>query len=180
MSCIDHVVCPCYFVDYLTKSEILHDEPDNLSDHLALSTTLELLVPVQSKYLQVGKKQGKYIKTVLCHSYNTHTSKLLEAVNITKVYKIIQMTSLDLLRFCPGKTSVSRYFYAYLLHNVSSQKCNSLVDRSSKFCEDYGVNLMRYLLNKGYVDMVNNKLKHHLEGIGGIVDSIRTLVYIYS
>ena len=47
MSYIDHVVCPCYFVDYLTKCEILHDEPDKLSDHLALSTTLELLLLVQ-------------------------------------------------------------------------------------------------------------------------------------
>ena len=38
---------------------------------------------------------------------------------------------------------------------------------------------MRYLLNKGYFDMVNNKLKRHLEGIDGIVDSIRSLVYSY-
>ena len=105
---------------------------------------------------------------------------MLEAVNVIKVHKIIQKSSLDLLRLCLGNTSVARYFYAYLLHNVSSQNCNSLVDRSSKFCEDYGINLMRYLLNKGYFDMVNNKLKRHLEGIDGIVDSIRTLVYSYS
>ena len=104
---------------------------------------------------------------------------MLEAVNVTKVYKIIQKSSLDLLRFCLGHTSVARYFYAYLLHNVSSQKSNCLVDRSSKFCEEYGLNLMRYLLNKGYFNMVNNKLKRHLEGIDGIVDSIRSLVYSY-
>ena len=73
-----------------------------------------------------------------------HTSKLLEVVNVIMAHKVIQKSSLDLLRLCVGHTSVDRYFYAYLLHNVSSRKCNSLVDTSSKFCEEYGINLMRF------------------------------------
>jgi hypothetical protein len=108
----------------------------------------------KANIFRMEKQQGTFIRTVLGLSYKTHTSQLLEAVNVTKVYKSIQMSSLDLLKSSLCNTSVARYFYAYLLHSVRPGKCNSLVDRSVRFWANYGINLTRYLTNKSYVGMV--------------------------
>ena len=44
-SYIDHVLVPSYLMDRLSQCEILCRDSDNVSDHLAIKTSLQLNVP---------------------------------------------------------------------------------------------------------------------------------------
>ena len=89
----------------------------------------------------------KYVKTILGLGYKTHCTKLLEALRIEKVSKLTQKAALDLFKLSLCGSSVAKQFYGYLLCNDKRYTCNTLAERTVKWCAENNINVTKYMLN---------------------------------
>ena len=99
--------------------------------------------------------QSKHVKTILGLGYKTHSTKLLEVLRIEKVSKLTQKAALDLFKLSLCGSSVSKQFYGYLLCNDKRYTCNTLAERTVKFCAENNINVT--MLNNTYA----NNVKYH-------------------
>ena len=54
--------------------------------------------------------------------------------------------------------------------------CNILAGITVKFCAENNINVTKYMLNNTYCNKVKYRLKSHLWGTYGVVDSILNLI----
>ena len=99
------------------------------------------------------------------------------ALRIEKVSKLSQKAALDLFKLSLCGSSVSQQFYGYLLCNDKRYTCITLAIRIVKFCAENNINVTKY---KTYANNVKYRLKRHLWGTDGVVNSILTLTNNYS
>ena len=131
---------------------------------------------------------SKLIKSCLGLKPQTHSTLLLEALNILPIKRTLFVYSLDLMRACLLGNSQCNTFYNYLIKNEAKIKMSNnktLVGRIEKYNSNTSnmcnVNITKYVLNDSYRASVKAKLiKPTLGGVNGIVDSIRTLITNYS
>ena len=57
---------------------------------------------------------------------------------------------------------------------------HTLAERTVKWCAENNINVTKYMLNNTYANNVKYRLKSHLWGSDGVVDSILTLTNNYS
>ena len=141
-----------------------------------------LLYGCPSIYMSETNKSRLRIKP------QTHSTLLLEALNILPIKRTLFVYSLDLMRSCLLGNSQSNTFYNYLIKNEAKIKMSSyktLVGRIEKYNSNTSnmcnVNITKYVLNVSYRASMKAKLtKPTLGGIKCVVDSIRTLITNYS
>ena len=125
------------------------------------------------------RTQGKHIKTILGLNYNTHSTKLLQAIGTATVKHSIQASSLDLVASCLYSSSAARPFYFYLYKYKMFIK-NTLIHRASEYCHHKEINLLKFALNKKYKLIVKQTTKQvTLPGADGIVDTINSVLVNY-
>ena len=86
--------------------------------------------------------------------------------------KLTQKAALDLFKLSLCGSSVAKQFYGYLLCNDKWYTCNTLAERTVKWCAENNINVTKYMLNKRptYANNVKYRLKSHLWGSDGLVD----------
>ena len=138
----------------------------------------------KTKIKELDKIQGKHIKCILGLKYNTRTTPLLEAINLSLVSKTVESMSLDLLRKCMVSDSQTHKFYFHMLRTSrKGQKKlikNTLFHRTLLTCKNNNINLSNYVLDKHYAGrrkyLFNTKIT---SGQDGLIDTIRNCLLFY-
>ena len=125
----------------------------------------------------IESTQGKLIKSVLGLRKTSHTTPLIDALNIHSFSTSIGMASLKLLRSTLRHSSAATSFYQYLMCTPCSLHPKSLVNRALHYAGTTGLDFAAFLFD-------NNYFKCHKKAItpdcDGLIDSIRVLLNDYS
>ena len=129
VSYIDHVFIPSYMINNLIKCSIIDECADNLSDHLAISTTLEIDVPVGSVKNKSEMKthpRGKWSNPDFQEAYSAELDKSLSALNTVDINSVTSETALN---------TVNKLYNSLckIMHDCVV-KCLQKMPRSKPFC----------------------------------------------
>ena len=128
----------------------------------------------------LDKLQGKHLKAMLGLSFNCHTTPLLQALGIDPCSVSISLSALDLLRSSLSSSAATSNFYGYLLKCKNPKIKNTLIGRCRAICENFNIQMYKYILNSEYAVTVKKTCSHNiLSGVNGIVDTVRTLLTDY-
>ena len=120
---------------------------------------------------QLQSAEGKIVKAFLGLYRSSHTSPLLDALNITPVRKLIALQGLNLLRSSMINAAAAK-FYLSLITEKKHWSKNTLVHRIHTLNGD--IDTTRYIVNNDYCSRVKHMLKLKTpDGASGITDTIR-------
>ena len=90
------------------------------------------------------------------------------------------VNSLNLLRTCLLYSSNATWFYSKLLYCDYKHAEKTLVGRVRDFAREHDVDILRYIVDKGYKNVTSQDLKRGVvTGSDGTIDSIRMLLDNY-
>jgi hypothetical protein len=135
----------------------------------------------KARLQDLDRCQSKLIKSILGLRKTSHSTPILQAVNIKPVSQCIGLKSLNLLKSCFLYKSSATKFYSHLLCNDTKYTDRTLVGRAQCFSKGHDINLMKYVLDECYKVTTTKTLKGSiLTGQDGLVDSARVLLNNYS
>ena len=94
--------------------------------------------------------QGKLVKSFLGLSKYSHTSPLLDALNIQPVYSTIVASSMKMLHSCLSHSSNAKHFYCSMLCLPLRVTKKTLVNRVVCYAKDRNIDFTRFSLRITY------------------------------
>lgn len=137
-------------------------------------------VPESKSFMKImDMTQAKLVKASLGLSKYLRTTPLLNALNIHKITKLIDIQSLNLLKSMLKNSSGAKYFYCNIMKHPSQRQYNSYIDNVYKICSNNDISLVKYMLNDTYCNDTKRDLKSMPQS-DGLTDSIKMLMQSYS
>ena len=127
---------------------------------------------------QLDKYQAKLIKSSLGLPKCCRNTRLLKALSIKKIERILQVQQLTLMKNAMISNSKARSFYLHMMRKSHSVKNGNLFLRCNDICKSHGLSLSRYIFDEHYVKRCKTLL--YSETCDGVADTICTLLTNYN
>ena len=130
--------------------------------------------------ISLDKLQNSLVKKCMGLGQWCHSTPLMNAVGIMPVSVSRDISSLELLKACVLSNSITYGFYCAVLNGTIPLCSKTLAGRSKKFCDEEGVNVLKYIFNDRYASFVKRTVcdSHIIRpGVNGLVDTLRSLIY---
>ena len=133
----------------------------------------------KSDLTEMDKLQAKLIKSTLGLSKYARTTPLINAMNISKITKLKDIYSLDLMKQMFLSESRAKQFYCDIMNkNAYDNQYNNLVSRTRMICNANGISFIKYMFHDEYQKDSRKRLKTVYTD--GLTDSVKSLLINYN